>query len=1083
MSTDTYQAALEQAGPFLSAPPPPPGLMVDFDDLLHAVVNTSRPNDLPECVEFMKRLGMLVRAAKSDVGLWKILVLALVRLRYHAKAPAAVAAAADEEDESMGNGERLLFYLAVRVMQAVATEGQALAASAVQVLCNLAPVAGGTRDLCALIEHLGLQALALTRTAGQVPPAGDRVLPSLMHAVRAFLGDVGTSEGGAHAPLFALVATAAEMLDYDLTLVRSNAAGEEQESAKKRGKRPASSSDSVSAPANALMSTLSTFLPHNDRGPSGSTRRLVNSLAEVLIWARTEAAPANPEFAAALTQLCTLSSTGKDAEACVHKLQTIARRLRKELAASARASGFALATLYSLDRSAITMTMLRRGKAGDVQLLQRLASSAGDTRMLSMLAKRNVDEGKAPPFDSVTAMMRAWKPMTLQEQGAELDEMAQLDRALQRAAVAATIEQLRRQMPTPSAQSADRAVTIACIDGGAVNQVAAVVVAAALTPPATEGEAATAEAAAAAEAAVVGAASAAAAAAGSKKDEASAGAPTASSSPEHADDAVGGSAAKRPRHSNTNGCAGCDEGSAAASGSNAGVGGAAGAGDAGGAGDGRGHGEPEAMADACSPPSRPPKLLLGEEVVDVSDLTRVLALLDAILTRGCTGDGVDAAANAAAQAPATTPATTKTVQNVIDRHVAPGDSLVLFTASDVQLEAHLLVRLQAQRSTVHAHVINDVFSRMEREGAKVGDVTITLAWDDYNDLDLHVHTPAGEHISYQNRRSADGGYLDVDMNAGSHNSKEPVENVFFGDATKGIEAPRGKYTVVVQNYGYHEPERSMPVPFRVFVRKNGEVAEYRGQTPGGRVGRDSDVEVVQFVYEGRTAAPPPDEAASALSSSNLVAVTSSVGSTLDALGSLMRLGHEIEQMERARELVAEEGDGDTPLPGSMEGPAAAVSGVDDDRARAAADETAGATEEPTTLAAPALVELPAAAASMDVVGESIVLASRDAELPAGRQPARASRGRFELTSRDRLHLQLAALPRCFHEEVARAFGGGTLVELTAASLAERLLESGTPIGELRAAGYPDYLVDKVKRMMTTGGLARVVARGETGRGA
>lgn len=43
-----------------------------------------------------------------------------------------------------------------------------------------------------------------------------------------------------------------------------------------------------------------------------------------------------------------------------------------------------------------------------------------------------------------------------------------------------------------------------------------------------------------------------------------------------------------------------------------------------------------------------------------------------------------------------------------------------------------------------------------------------------------------------------------------------------------------------------------------------------------------------------------------------------------------------------------------------------------------------------------------------------VLASRGPELAAGRQPALASRRRFEVTSRDRLFLQLAKLPERYH---------------------------------------------------------------------
>ena len=48
---------------------------------------------------------------------------------------------------------------------------------------------------------------------------------------------------------------------------------------------------------------------------------------------------------------------------------------------------------------------------------------------------------------------------------------------------------------------------------------------------------------------------------------------------------------------------------------------------------------------------------------------------------------------------------------------------------------------------------------------QVGDVTITLAWDDRNDLDLHVHVlPHGKTTSteiFYGNRHAEGGYLDV----------------------------------------------------------------------------------------------------------------------------------------------------------------------------------------------------------------------------------------------------------------------------------------------------------------------------------
>jgi hypothetical protein len=76
-------------------------------------------------------------------------------------------------------------------------------------------------------------------------------------------------------------------------------------------------------------------------------------------------------------------------------MQTIIRRLRKELSASARDQGFALSTEYTLNPTTITLKMLKRGKTGDLQLLQHLAKKAGDTRMLQLLARRNRDLGRA----------------------------------------------------------------------------------------------------------------------------------------------------------------------------------------------------------------------------------------------------------------------------------------------------------------------------------------------------------------------------------------------------------------------------------------------------------------------------------------------------------------------------------------------------------------------------------------------------------------------------------------------------------------------------------------------------------------
>src|SRR5262245_30225615 len=66
--------------------------------------------------------------------------------------------------------------------------------------------------------------------------------------------------------------------------------------------------------------------------------------------------------------------------------------------------------------------------------------------------------------------------------------------------------------------------------------------------------------------------------------------------------------------------------------------------------------------------------------------------------------------------------------------------------------------------------------RLTREGAKDGDIEISLLWHNLNDLDLHCIDPNGDEVYFRNKRVRSGGELDVDMNAGGRISREPVEN-------------------------------------------------------------------------------------------------------------------------------------------------------------------------------------------------------------------------------------------------------------------------------------------------------------------
>lgn len=126
--------------------------------------------------------------------------------------------------------------------------------------------------------------------------------------------------------------------------------------------------------------------------------------------------------------------------------------------------------------------------------------------------------------------------------------------------------------------------------------------------------------------------------------------------------------------------------------------------------------------------------------------------------------------------------------------------------------------------------------KVKGAGGSKGEVQFSLAWHSFNDLDLHVIVPSGQHISYQLPRSQCLGELDVDMNV-QPESEEPVENVrWLKD-----EAPMGRFTVIVHQYRWAADHRVDE--FELLVNRGQEADLVRGN-----VGRSSSISVHRFVY-------------------------------------------------------------------------------------------------------------------------------------------------------------------------------------------------------------------------------------------
>lgn len=170
---------------------------------------------------------------------------------------------------------------------------------------------------------------------------------------------------------------------------------------------------------------------------------------------------------------------------------------------------------------------------------------------------------------------------------------------------------------------------------------------------------------------------------------------------------------------------------------------------------------------------------------------------------------------------------------------------VLPTATDLQLFLESSQNFMSMLAPVHSdakslfywknglswtyqnNMTDAIAEKVKKAGGNTeGVLGVSLEWFNYDDLDLHCYEPGGNHMYFWSKSSAHGkGSLDVDMNGGCAQTREPVENIIYPELR---DLKDGKYKFAVKNY--HKRE-NRDEGFNIRLNVNGEVTVYSFPTP------------------------------------------------------------------------------------------------------------------------------------------------------------------------------------------------------------------------------------------------------------
>jgi hypothetical protein len=137
-------------------------------------------------------------------------------------------------------------------------------------------------------------------------------------------------------------------------------------------------------------------------------------------------------------------------------------------------------------------------------------------------------------------------------------------------------------------------------------------------------------------------------------------------------------------------------------------------------------------------------------------------------------------------------------------------------------------------------------SRTVNTTASTGDVQVALSWNTASDVDLHVVDPRNEEVYWNNSRSASGGTLDLDSNAGCSLDNRNNENIRWPSP-----APAGNYIVRVDYWSACNVTGT--TAFSVVVNNGGTSSTFTGTfsaNDADRGGAGSGREITRFTRAG-----------------------------------------------------------------------------------------------------------------------------------------------------------------------------------------------------------------------------------------